>query len=49
MEVASLSAMEFLFCFPNVLISTFLAYNAVDHITALTGEMMFDVEGGVGR
>ena len=47
-EVASLSAMKFLLCFPYVLITTFLACKAVDDITTLTCELMFDLKSGVG-
>ena len=48
MEVASLPAMEFLFRFPYILVTAFLACKAVDDVTTLTGKLMFNVKSGVG-
>ena len=48
MEMASLPAVKFLFCFPYILFPTFLACNAIDDIAALTCELMFDLKCGIG-
>ena len=47
-EVPSLPVMKLLLCLSYILVTAFLACKAVDNIAALTCEMMFYLECGVG-